>query len=70
MTRPGTMGGTFKHGDHAHVFDQGRIVNCIVAFTTTHEDGSVTVVLDGSYGIRYSLDASQVGQGWLMVGGD
>jgi len=61
------MGGTFKRDDQAHVFDQGKIINCVVV-AVADNDGIITVTLDSAYGIRYTLPAAQVGRGWLAVG--
>lgn len=67
MTRPGTMGGTFKHGDQAHIFEGGKIVNCLVVGVSG--DGS-TITLDSAHGVRYTRAPGDVGRGWLAIGGE
>lgn len=68
MTRPGIRGGTFKAGDQAHVYDQGKVVNCIVVGMSN--DSQNTVTLDSEHGVRYTRNADDVGRGWLMIGRD
>lgn len=67
MTRPGARGGIFQPGDQAHVYDEGKIVNCVVVGVSN--DGHRTVTLDSAHGVRYTRHADEVGRGWLMVGG-